>query len=50
MSEVILEVHDLYKAFGPVQAVSGISLSIKKGECLAILGPNGAVRPRPLKY
>ncbi len=42
MSEVILEVHDLYKAFGPVQAVSGISLSIKKGECLAILGPNGA--------
>lgn len=33
---------DLFKAYGPVEAVRGVSLSIGHGETVAILGPNGA--------
>ena len=33
---------DLYKFYGKVHAVDGISLRIKKGEIFAFLGPNGA--------
>ena len=37
-----LEVRDLHKSFGGVQAVSGVSLSVAAGELLALIGPNGA--------
>ncbi|WP_455392922.1 ABC transporter ATP-binding protein [[Eubacterium] cellulosolvens] len=37
-----IEVEDLYKFYGKVHAVDGISLKIKKGEVFAFLGPNGA--------
>jgi len=38
----ILEVKDLYKHFGNLMAVNGISLSVGKGKRHAIIGPNGA--------
>ncbi len=38
----ILEVRDLTKRFGKFQAVSGVSLAVKKGELTALIGPNGA--------
>jgi ABC-2 type transport system ATP-binding protein len=41
MSDV-LRLHSVSKSFGGLQAVSEISLSLGRGECLAILGPNGA--------
>jgi ABC-2 type transport system ATP-binding protein len=37
-----IEVDNLYKYYGDVHAVDGISLRIKKGEVFAFLGPNGA--------
>jgi ABC-2 type transport system ATP-binding protein len=37
-----IEVENLYKFYGKVHAVDGISLKIKKGEVFAFLGPNGA--------
>lgn len=37
-----IEVQDLRKSYGQVEAVSGISLTIERGEIYAILGPNGA--------
>ena len=37
-----LEVRDLHKSFGGVQAVAGVSLSVAAGELLALIGPNGA--------
>ena len=38
----ILEMKDLYKHFGNLTAVNGISLSIGKGKRHAVIGPNGA--------
>jgi branched-chain amino acid transport system ATP-binding protein len=38
----ILAVENLAKAFGGVQAVGGVSLTVGKGELLALIGPNGA--------
>jgi branched-chain amino acid transport system ATP-binding protein len=37
-----LEVQDLVKHFGGVQAVKGVSFSVAAGECVALIGPNGA--------
>ena len=38
----ILEVHDLKKKYGELEAVKGISFSIEAGEIFSLLGPNGA--------
>jgi branched-chain amino acid transport system ATP-binding protein len=37
-----LEVRDLAKHFGGVQAVRGVSFTLQAGECVALIGPNGA--------
>jgi ABC-2 type transport system ATP-binding protein len=37
-----VEVRDLRKSYGPVEAVRGLSFSIGTGECFGLLGPNGA--------
>lgn len=38
----LLEVRDVWKAFGGVQAVAGVSLGLPRGEVRALIGPNGA--------
>jgi len=38
----VLAVRDLYKSFGGVRAVAGISFKIGRGEVMALIGPNGA--------
>ncbi len=38
----ILEVEGLYKSFGAVRALGGVSFSLNRGEVLAVLGDNGA--------
>jgi len=38
----MIEVKDLYKAYGSTKAVDGISFTINKGEVVGLLGPNGA--------
>ena len=37
-----VQLRDVYKSFGSVQAVCGVDLTIRTGEILAFLGPNGA--------
>ncbi|MCG5243565.1 ABC transporter ATP-binding protein [Azospirillum doebereinerae] len=37
-----LEVRDLHRAFGGVQAVRGVSFTLESGDLLALIGPNGA--------
>lgn len=38
----MLKVENLYKSFGNIIAVDGISFEVKKGEVFGLLGPNGA--------
>ena len=38
----VLEVHELAKSFGGVQAVNNLSFSLTEGQLLAMIGPNGA--------
>lgn len=42
MSDPAIEVRGLRKAYGPLEAVRGIDLSVARGEVFALLGPNGA--------
>jgi ABC-2 type transport system ATP-binding protein len=45
----MIEVTGLTKRFGPFAAVSGITLSVRKGEVLGFLGPNGAGKSTTMK-
>jgi ABC-2 type transport system ATP-binding protein len=37
-----VELHDLSKSWGPIEAVRGIDITVDPGETVALLGPNGA--------
>lgn len=41
-SPAVVQVRDLQKSYGSVEAVRGVSFSIAAGETFALLGPNGA--------
>jgi ABC-type branched-subunit amino acid transport system ATPase component len=40
--EEMLQVKDISKSFGGVQAVKNVNLEVKKGEIVGLIGPNGA--------
>jgi branched-chain amino acid transport system ATP-binding protein len=42
MTDTLLAVEDLYKAFGALKATDHVSLDVRAGETHAIIGPNGA--------
>ena len=42
MSEAMLQVDGVSAAYGPIQALSKVSLAVPKGEIVALLGSNGA--------
>ena len=42
MAEPIIQVEDLYKSYGAVEAVRGVSFVVNEGEVFGLLGPNGA--------
>jgi arginine/lysine/histidine transport system ATP-binding protein len=41
MNNVVLRTESLYKSFGPLEVLKGISTELHKGEVVAILGPSG---------
>lgn len=45
----LVQAFDLRKSFGPIAAVNGISLEVKRGEVLGFLGPNGAGKSTTMK-
>jgi ABC-2 type transport system ATP-binding protein len=42
VSELALEVHDLTKSYGHVEALRGVSFEVERGQVFGLLGPNGA--------
>ena len=42
MSEALLEVRDVVTAYGKIEALKGVTLSVAKGSITCLLGPNGA--------
>lgn len=41
-TQPVIQVKDLRKAYGSIQAVDGVSFEVQRGEIFGIIGPNGA--------
>jgi ABC-2 type transport system ATP-binding protein len=42
MDTAVIEVQNLTKRYGDVEALRGVSFSVNEGEVFGLLGPNGA--------
>src|SRR5579864_5589454 len=49
MATPIIDVRDLIKRFGPIEAVRGVTFSVAAGEIFGFLGPNGAGKTTTIK-
>src|SRR4051812_17803542 len=38
----MIEIEDLWKSFGAVEVLKGVSLSVQRGAVIAIIGPSGS--------
>ncbi|WP_320664078.1 ABC transporter ATP-binding protein [Prochlorococcus sp. MIT 1223] len=45
----LVEIKDLYKSYGPVKALNGLSLEISEGKLFGLLGPNGSGKSTTLR-
>lgn len=41
-AELVIQMHDVDKSFGPVRALNRLNLQVRRGEVHGFLGPNGA--------
>ncbi len=48
-SEILLKISDLKVAYGGIQAVKGVSLEVRQGELVSLIGANGAGKSTTLK-
>jgi ABC-2 type transport system ATP-binding protein len=49
MSELMIQVQNLTKVYGPTRAVDAVTFNVRKGEVLGFLGPNGAGKSTTMK-
>jgi polar amino acid transport system ATP-binding protein len=47
--EVMIQITDLHKYFGDVQAVSGVSIDVNAGDVLFVIGPSGCGKSTTLR-
>jgi Cu-processing system ATP-binding protein len=45
----MIEIKNLHKKFGKLEVLKDVSLSFKKGECIALIGPNGCGKTTLIK-
>lgn len=50
VTEPIIRLVDLYKSFGPLRVLDGVSLDLKPGQTTVILGPSGVGKSVVLKH
>lgn len=48
-ADVMLEVHDLHVSYGAIGAVRGLSLTVRAGEIVTLIGSNGAGKSTTLR-
>ena len=49
MSDIVLKLENLHVSYGSIHALKGISLEVKRGQIVALLGANGAGKTTTLK-
>ncbi len=49
MPDVMIQVENLTKDYGPTRAVDKVTFNVHKGEVLGFLGPNGAGKSTTMK-
>lgn len=45
----MIEINNLYKNFGKLEVLNNVNLSFNKGECIALIGPNGCGKTTLIK-
>ncbi len=45
----MIEIKNIHKKFGKIEVLSDVNLSCKKGECIALIGPNGCGKTTLIK-
>ena len=45
----MLEIKDLHVNYGAVHALNGVSMTVKDGESVSLIGANGAGKPTTLR-
>ncbi len=46
---VVLRVHNLHAAYGPITALRGVEFEVREGSCVTLLGANGAGKSTTLR-
>jgi polar amino acid transport system ATP-binding protein len=45
-TELVVEAMDVHKSFGPLEVLKGVSLTVRRGEVVVVVGASGQARPR----
>jgi polar amino acid transport system ATP-binding protein len=38
----VIEIHDLYKSYGPLEVLKGVSVTAERGSVISLIGSSGS--------